>query len=51
METWFLDSGVSRHVTGSHKSLTSLTKENTRLQVELGDNGKYAVKGVGTTSF
>jgi hypothetical protein len=46
-----VDSGASRHMTGSQKSLTSLTEENSRLQVELGDNAKYAVKGVGTTSF
>jgi hypothetical protein len=46
-----VDSGASRHMTGSQKSLTSLTEENSRLQVELGDNAKYAVKGIGTTSF
>jgi hypothetical protein len=46
-----VDSGASRHMTGSQKSLTSLTEENSRLQVELGDNTKYAVKGVGTASF
>jgi hypothetical protein len=51
METWLVDSGASRHMTGSQKSLTSLTEKNSRLQVELGDNAKYAVKGVGTTSF
>jgi hypothetical protein len=28
-----------------------LLEENSGLQVELGDNAKYAVKGVGTTSF
>jgi hypothetical protein len=28
-----------------------LTKENSRLQVQLGDNAKYAVKGIGTTLF
>ena len=44
METWLVDSGASRHMTGSQKSLVGLTKENSRLQVELGDNTKYAVK-------
>jgi hypothetical protein len=46
-----VDSGASCHMSRSHKSLTSLTKENSRLQVELGDNVEYVVKGVGTTSF
>lgn len=46
-----MDSGASRHMTGSQKSLTSLIEENSRLQVELGENVKYAVKGIGTTSF
>jgi hypothetical protein len=50
METWLVDSGASRHMKGSQKSLTRLTEENSRLQVELVDN-EYAVKGVGTTSF
>jgi hypothetical protein len=51
MGTWLVDSGASRHMTGSQESLTSLSEENSGLQVELGDNTKYAVKGVGTTSF
>jgi hypothetical protein len=49
--TWLVDSGASRHMTGSQKSLTSLSEEDSGLQVELGDNAKYAVKGVGAASF
>jgi hypothetical protein len=49
--TWLVDSGASRHMAGSRESLTSLSEEDSGLQVELGDNAKYAVKGVGTTSF
>jgi hypothetical protein len=37
-------------MTGSQKSLTILIEENSRLQVELGNNAKYAVKGVGIAS-
>jgi len=51
METWLVDSGASHHITRSKKSLTTLIEENSQLQVELGDNAKYAVKGIGTTSF
>jgi hypothetical protein len=46
-----VDNGASHHMTRSHKSLMSLTEKNSRLQVELGDNSKYAVKGVKTTLF
>jgi hypothetical protein len=46
--TWLVDSGAFRHMTGSQDSLTSLSGEKSGLQVELGDNAKYAVKGVGT---
>jgi hypothetical protein len=49
--TWLVDSGSSRHMTGSRESLTSLSEEDSRLQVELGDNAKFAVKGVGAASF
>jgi hypothetical protein len=49
--TWLVDSGAARHMTRSLQSLTSLSEEDSRLQVELGDNAKYPVKGVGTASF
>jgi len=49
--TWLVDSGACRHMKKSQESLTSLSEEDSRLQVDLGDNVKYAVKGVGTTSF
>ena len=49
--TWLVDSGASRHMIRSWESLTSLSKEDSRLQVQLGDNAKYAVKGIGTTLF
>jgi hypothetical protein len=51
METWLVDSGDSRHMTGLQKSVTSLIEQNSQLQLELGDNSKYVVKGVGTTLF
>jgi hypothetical protein len=50
-DSWLVDSGASRHMTGYRNSLKSLTEKNSSLQVELGDNARYAVKGVGTTSF
>ena len=38
-------------MTGYRKSLTDLEEKGSSLQVELGDDSKYAVKGVGKTSF
>lgn len=50
-DIWLEDSGASRHMTGSRDSLTDLIEKDSTLQVELGDNSKYVVKGAGTTSF
>ena len=49
--TWLVDNGASHHMTGSQESLTSFSEEDLGLQVELGDNAKYVVKGLGTTLF
>jgi hypothetical protein len=38
-------------MTSYRDSLKILTENNSSLQVELGDNAKYEIKGVGTTSF
>ena len=51
MGNLLVDSGASFDMTRSYESLTNLSEENSRLQVELGYNSKYAVKGVGTTLF
>jgi hypothetical protein len=49
--TWLVDSGASHHMIGPQELLTSFLEEDLRLQVELDDNGKYAIKRVGTTLF
>jgi len=46
-DTWFMDSGASKHMTRFRSSLTKLTEKSSALQVELGDDSKHAVKGVG----
>ena len=46
-----LDSGASKHMIGYKYYLKELIENNSTLQVELGDNTKHAVKGVGTWSF
>lgn len=50
-EIWLVDSGASRHITGYRSSLTDLTKKDYSIHVDLGNVSKYAVKGVGYTSF
>jgi len=46
-----MDSGASRHMTSAHELFTSLTKQDSGVHVELGNDAKYTVKGVGTILF
>jgi hypothetical protein len=48
---WFVDSGASRHMTGTHELFTSLSEKDLDLHVELGTNAKCGVEGVGTVRF
>jgi len=47
----FVNSGASRHMTGNHDHLSKLDEKNIAQRFELGYNGKYEVKGVGSSSF
>jgi hypothetical protein len=46
-DTWLIDSGASKHMTGLRNSFPNLTKKDSALQVVLGDDSKHAIKGVG----
>jgi hypothetical protein len=50
-DIWLIDSGASRHMTGHREHLTDLVEKESRLHVVLGDNARYTMKGVGTSSF
>jgi len=51
-DVWLIDSGASKHMTGNRTSLKEVKeKKNHSLQVELGDDSKHDVKGVGESSF
>jgi hypothetical protein len=50
-DIWLIDSSASRHMTGYREHLTDLVEKESRLHVVLGDNARYIVKGVGTSSF
>ena len=42
-----MDSGCSRHMTGSNKWFSSLTPTRSKEYITFGDNGKGKVRGVG----
>jgi len=48
---WVIDNGASRHITGHHKQLKTLSKGNSSYSIELGDNKSYLVRGIGSTSL
>jgi hypothetical protein len=49
--SWLIDSGASRHTTGSRDHLTNFVKKETHLHVFLGDDARYNLKWVGTSTF
>jgi hypothetical protein len=50
-DIWLIGSGASIHMIGYREHLTDLVEKESRLHVVLGDNVKYTVKGVGTSTF
>jgi hypothetical protein len=50
-DIWLIDSGASRHMTGYRDHMTDLVEKETNIHVVLGDNAKYNVKRVGTSTF
>ena len=49
--SWLVDSGASRHMTGFREALTSYRKKKFANQVELGDDTTHKIEGVGSVSF
>jgi hypothetical protein len=49
--TWLIDSGASRHMTGLKEHLTNFVEKETHLHVVLGEYARYNVRGVGTSTF
>jgi hypothetical protein len=49
-DTWYIDSGASRHITGVREHLTDLT-EMGNVEVVLGNDREVKVVGSGTVSF
>ena len=48
---WYIDNGVSSHMTGRKRFFKDLQEGGTGIHIELGDDARYQVQGVGTVSF
>lgn len=51
VESWLVDSGASRHMTGNKNVLANFKQVQFSSQVELGDDASYEIKGIGSASF
>lgn len=50
-DIWLIDSDASRHMTGYREHLTELVEKESCFHVVLGDDARYTMKGVGSTSL
>ena len=48
---WYLDSGASFHMIGDKNLFSALEEKYLKMCIEMGDNGRYSVSGVGTVAF
>eukprot|EP00253_Pinus_taeda_P014192 PITA_14192 len=48
---WFLDSGASFHMTGDKSLFSTLEEKDLNMRIEMGDDERYSVSGVGMVSF
>ena len=46
-----MDSGASRHMRGDHCALIDLTEQKSFVEVEMGDETTYSIRGIGSTSI
>ena len=50
-DTWLIDNGASKHMTGYEDSLSNLIHKDSPHKVKLGDDYQYPIKGVGEASY
>ena len=50
-DTWIVDSGASKHMTGYKDCLSTLVKKESHQKVKLGDDYQYPIKGVREASY
>jgi hypothetical protein len=49
-DTWLIDSGASKHMTGQRNILSCISKKKFSQKVTLGDDYQYPIKGVGESN-
>ena len=50
-DTWLVDSGASKHMTGYKDSLSCLVQKESPHKVMLRDDSQYPIKGMGEASY
>jgi len=48
---WVIDSGASKHMTGEHKQLNTLSSGKSSYSVEISDKRAYPIRGIRSTSL
>ena len=48
---WFLDSGASFHMIDDKSLFSALEEKDLNMRIEMGDDGRYSVSGVGMVTF
>ena len=51
MDVWLIDSGASRHITGFKEAISDMLKKDTNMEIILGDNATYPMKGTGIVTL
>jgi hypothetical protein len=50
-DTWLIDIGASKHITGQRYILSCLSEKNFPWKVTLGDDYQYSIKGIGESNY
>lgn len=50
-DTWLIDSGASKHITGYKNQLIDLTEKESNLHMVIGDDAQYFVRVFGDTTL
>jgi hypothetical protein len=50
-DTWLIDSGASKHMTGQRDILSCISENKFSQKVTLGDDYQYPIKGVGESNY
>jgi hypothetical protein len=50
-DTWFIDSGASKHMMGKKNTLSCILENKFSQKVTLGDDYQYPIKGVGESTY